>query len=53
MLQFIIEHRAKCTSLAVYWLGIHIREYVEQIPNYYYNALRIFLIFVHMVPALM
>ena len=64
VLQLIKEHRAKWTFLAVYWLGIHLREYVasfaslsiphaEQIPKYYYNALRVFRTFVHMVPDFM
>ena len=64
VLQLIKEHRAKWTFLAVYWLGRHLREYVasfaslsiphaEQIPKYYYNALRVFRMFVHMVPDLM
>ena len=48
----------------MYWLGRHLREYVvsfasfsiphaEQIPKYYYNALRVFRMFVHMVPEFM
>ena len=64
VLQLIKEHRAKWTFLAVYWLGVHLREYVtafaslciphgEQIPRYYHNALRVFRIFVHMVPDFM
>ena len=63
VLQLIKEHRAKWTFLAVHWLGIHL-EYVasfaslsiphaEKMPKYYYNALRVFRIFVHMGPDFM
>jgi hypothetical protein len=33
VLQLIKEHRAKWTFLAVYWLGIHLKEYVASFAS--------------------
>ena len=37
VLQLIKEHRAKWTFLAVYWLGIHLKEYVASFPHYLFR----------------
>lgn len=64
VLQLIKGNKAKWKYLAVYWIGLHLREFVpsfaslliphsERIPVYYTRALQLFRTFVQRVPNLM
>ena len=64
VLQLFNGSQVKWKYLAIYWIGLHLREYVpsfaslsiphaERIPDYYRYALRLFRKFVELVPTFM